>query len=607
MVGAAASAPAHAAPIEIYPLSKVQRGQTGYGMTTFAGTKPERFTFEVVSVVHNFLPKMDVILVKSDDPKLAVSGFWQGMSGSPLYIDDKLVCAFSYGFRFNKMSLGGCTPIEYMKKDGDAYRRQPGVTLPGGKVQPMAAAATMDDWRRLTPRLDVAEAMAALGPAHKNWLLSAPLPAPLPKPAAVNGDVMAASVPLTVAGFSAPAFNQLTQMFSDSSIVPVRAGGTAGNKPEEGPKQFVMGGSIAVELIRGDMAAAAVGTVSYIEGPKVLAFGHPMFQSGETYAPVSTVYVHTVVPSAQSAFVMGSAVNEIGSLVQDRQSAIMADLGLRSPTIPVDIAITSTSGKHSDKGTFHVEILDNKFLTPQLTGAALMNAINHYLPDREHVTARVDSAVRVKGIADPITFVDYMYANDGAASVMGTVRGLRVIAPLLLNPFSPVKIERVDINVNLDFKANFGEIKELRIPTAELAVGRNLVDVRMTTYDGKDIYEQVPVDVPANLAGSIVQLEVTAGDTAKLDAAPPVDLPSLVAAFRKLLPGNVWAATIYPADEGVAMEGKLVRDLPASALDKLRPQTHTQRAVAYKPIARTIAPANRVVEGTTTMLVRVRR
>src|SRR5438105_2560288 len=132
--------PAHASPPEIYPLSKVQRGQTGYGMTTFSGTKPERFTFEVVSVVHNFLPKQDIILVKSDDPKLAVSGFWQGMSGSPLYIEDKLVCAFSYGFRFNKVSLGGCTPLDYMKKDGDSYRRQPSAP-PGGKMQPMTPVA----------------------------------------------------------------------------------------------------------------------------------------------------------------------------------------------------------------------------------------------------------------------------------------------------------------------------------------------------------------------------------------------------------------------------------------------------------------------------------
>src|SRR5215510_12625224 len=143
----ACAAVAHAQPTEIFPVSKVQPGLTGYGLTTFSGTKPERFTFEVVSVVKNFLPKQDIILVKSEDPKLAVSGFWQGMSGSPLYIDDKLVCAFSYGFRFNKVALGGCTPIEYMKKDGETFRRgapASSVKTAPKLVQPMAA--TLEDW-----------------------------------------------------------------------------------------------------------------------------------------------------------------------------------------------------------------------------------------------------------------------------------------------------------------------------------------------------------------------------------------------------------------------------------------------------------------------------
>ena len=595
---------AHAGPPDTYPLSKVHRGQTGYGMTTFAGATPERFTFEVVSVVKNFLPKQDIILVKSDDPKLAVSGFWQGMSGSPLYLDDKMVCAFSYGFRFNKVALGGCTPIDYMKKDGAAYRRG---TPAQGQMMGHATTASLGDWKRLTPTVDAAAALDALGPPHKSWLLSAPLPPPLPKPAPIDGDqTLTASVPLSVGGFSAPAFDQISKIFGDSNVVPVRTGGTGTSKGEGGPTKFVMGGSIAVELIRGDMSAAAIGTVSYLDGDKVLAFGHPMFQTGETYAPVSTAYVHTVIPSAQSAFVMGTAVNEVGSLVQDRQSAIMADTGLRSPTIPVDISITSGAGKHSETGTFHVELLNNKFLTPALTGAALMNAINYYLPDRDDVTARVESTVRIKGL-EPISFVDYMYANDGASSVMGSVRGLRVLVPLLLNPYAPVTVERVDLKVDLKFEANYGEIKEVKLAGTELIPGqRNTVSVRMQTWDNKDIVEDVPVDVPASLAGSIVSLEVTSGDSAKLDAAPPVDLPSLLAAFRKLLPGNVWAVTLYPADEGVAIEGKLVRDLPASAVDKLHPQSHTQRAQVYKPIARTVAPAKRVINGSSTTLVRVR-
>ncbi|HEY1558725.1 MAG TPA: hypothetical protein VGF94_28075 [Kofleriaceae bacterium] len=586
----------------------MHRGQTGYGLTTIAGTTPERFTFEVVDVVHEFLPKQDIILVKSDDPKMQVTGFWQGMSGSPLYIEDKLVCAFSYGFRFNKVALGGCTPIDYMKHEGlDTYRRgrvaaakiagAPGVVVP--------EAATMADWHRLTPKLDAQAAMDALGPARSNWLLSAPLPQPVARPIE-DGETMTASVPLSVAGFSAPAFAELGKVLGDSTLVPMRAGGGAGTSTEAGPTKFVMGGAIAVELIRGDMSAAAIGTVSYVDGNKVLAFGHPMFQTGETYAPVATAEVHTIVPSAQSAFVMASPMTEIGTLTQDRQAAIAADTSLRTPTIPVDITITSAAGAHKETGTFHTEILDNKFLTPAIAGAALMNAVNYYLPDRTDVTARVESTVRIEG-RDPIQFVDYMYGNEGAMSVMGAVRGLRVMVPLMLNPYAPVRIQRVDVNVDLTFDANYGDIKEMEVPTGELIPGaRNHIKVVMGTYDGRDVVDEVPVDVPADLAGSIVQLEVTAGDSARLDAAPPVDLPSLLSAFRKLLPGTVWAVTLYPADEGVALEGKLVRDVPPSVLDKLHPQSHTQRVSSYKPIARTIAPAKRVVNGQSVMLVRVR-
>jgi len=470
-------------------------------------------------------------------------------------------------------------------------------------VQPMAAS--LDDWHRLTSTVDAAAAMAALGPVRRSWLLSAPLPQPVTRPPAVDDQTMTASVPLSISGFSAPAFGQLEKLFGETNIVPMRAGGSTGEKTSGGPAKFVPGAPLAVELVRGDMSAAGICTVSYVDGDKVLSCGHPMFQTGETYAPVATATINAVVPSAQSAFLMGTAITEIGSLVQDRQAAIVADTGLRSPTIPVDITITSGTDKHLEKGAFHVEIMNNKFLTPSLAGAAVMNAINYYLPDREDITARVESQVRIKG-GEPINFVDYVYANDGAASVMGAVRGLRVLVPLLLNPYAPVTIERVDLKVDLRFEANYGEIKEVKIPTSDLMVGHNVLKVLMSTWDGKDIVEEVPVEVPATLAGGIVSLEVCAGDSAKLDAPPPVDLPSLLTAFRSLLPGNVWAVTLYPADEGVALDGKLVRDLPPSALDKLHPQSLTQRAQLYKPISRTKSPAKRVINGTSSMLVHVR-
>lgn len=589
----AAAAPA------TYPLAQVRRGQTGYGLTTFKGTTPERFTFEVVSVVTNFLPKQDIILVKSDDPKVQITGFWQGMSGSPLYLDDKLVCAFSYGFRFNKIALGGCTPIEYMKREGLETQRR---GAPGAAAGTPSAGAGA---QRLSRAFELDSGLSALGPPRQSWLSSAPMPAlPTAPRAGATEHTLTASVPLAVAGFTAPAFADLSKLLSGYNLEPMRTGGTS-VAGEPVPRELTMGGSVAVQLVRGDMSMAATGTVSYIDGNRVLAFGHPLFQTGEMYAPVSTSYVHTVIPSAQNAFVSASPGVEVGSLVQDRQSMISADTKLRSPMIPMNIDIVAGTSARTEKGSFRVELIDNKFFTATFAALTAANAITYYLPDRDDVTAKVLSTVRVRGIP-PITFTDYLYAADGAGSLMGGVRGLRALVPLLLNPYEPVAIESIDLQVDLRFDTNFGEIRELRLPSGTLVAGaRNQVTVVMDTWNGEAIVETVPVDVPANLAGAIVQLELAAGDSAKLDAAPPVDLPSLVQVLRKMLPGNVWAASLYVSEDGAAIEGKVVRDLPPSMADKLRPASRSQRVLPFRPVARTVSPSRRVLNGTATLLARV--
>ncbi|MBP6630868.1 MAG: hypothetical protein KA297_15650 [Kofleriaceae bacterium] len=610
MLGAATAA---AAPPALYPLDQVRRGQTGYGMTTFKGATPERFTFEVLSVARNFLPMQDIILVKSDDPKLAVTGFWRGMSGSPLYLDDKLVCAFSYGWSFNKVVMGGCTPIGYMLKEGATPRRS-GPSLAstrtiGAAPRPAAGAA---DWRRLAPSGrydDLVRAVSGPASAGGDWLTQLPLPAPaaprIDAPAMPSSGAMTAAVPLLVSGFSGRSFARLEQLFGGHNLVPMQAGGGGGvAAAQQAPAALQMGGSISVLLGRGDMSMAATGTVSYIDRDKVLAFGHPMFQAGEIYAPVATAYVHTVVASAQFPFVMASYGNEVGSLTQDRQSMIAADTTLRSPMVPLTMTIQHGEGA-AGRAEFKVDLLHDRFITAGLAAAAADAAVNKYLPDREHVAVKIDGTVRIRGAGD-IRFVDYLAADDGAGSVIGGARALRVLVPLLMNPFVPVAIERIDLAIDLRFAAASGDIVELRLPGPALKPGvRNTVEVVLDTFEGGRIVERVPVDVPAKLAGSIVQLEISAGDAARLDAAPPVDLPTLMAAFRAMLPGTVWAASLYGADEGIAVRGKVVRDIPASAQDRLRPATRTQRVTTYLPVARTLTPASRVLSGSTSVLVRV--
>jgi hypothetical protein len=418
-----------------------------------------------------------------------------------------------------------------------------------------------------------------------------------------SGGLVAAAVPLAMSGFSASAFAAARELMSAYPIEAMRAGGTG--SPGEGPTEFMPGGAIGVQLIRGDMSAAATGTVSYVEGQRVLGFGHPLFQAGELYAPVSGAEIHTVIPSAQHAFIMASPLREIGSLVQDRQSTIMADTSLKTRMIPVDIYIDTARNGETTRNEFHVEVINNRFMTGAFAGMAAMSAMSHYLPDRDRATVYMQSTVHVRGY-EPLSFTDYLQTDDGAGTAIGGARGLRVLVPLLNNPFAPVHIDRLEIKARIHYDANFGTIEELRLPTAELRPGRRShVEVVMSTYEGGRIVEKVPFDVPARLAGSIVKLEVTAGDAARLDVAPPKDLDELMAALRQFLPGNVFAVTLYGADEGVAIDGALIRDLPASAIDRLRPATASARAEAYQAIARSVYPSRRVINGDQNILVKI--
>jgi hypothetical protein len=383
----------------------------------------------------------------------------------------------------------------------------------------------------------------------------------------------------------------------------MQAGGTG--DATGGPGEFALGGAIAVQLVRGDMSAAATGTVSFVEGDGVLAFGHPLFQAGELYAPVAAAQIHTVIPSAQSAFIVASPLRELGALVQDRQSTISADTGLKTAMIPVDIYIDHGDGPTREKDEFHVEVLNNRFFTAALAGIATMNAVSLYLPDRDHVTATLRSRVKIKGY-EPLQFVDHLYSSGGAGGVVDGARGLRVLVPLLMNPFAPTEIERVELRIDLRYDTNFGDIQTIRLPRRELEPGkRAYVDVELTRFDGKPVFDRVPFLVPERLAGSIVKLEVSAGDAASLDVAPPRSLDDLVAAFRKLLPGNVYVVTLFTADEGAAMDGTIIRDLPSSALDKLHTGATTPRAESYRAIARSTSRASRVINGKQSVLVKI--
>jgi hypothetical protein len=239
-------------------VDQIKPGMVGYGLTVFSGTKPERFSVRVIAVMRNFLPKQDLILIQSDDPRLVHSGIAQGMSGSPIYFEDRLAGALAYGWGFAKDPLAGVTPIASMTKELERTLRP----TPDGLATPAPVAA--------------APSLEGLHPA---------------------------AVPLQVSGLTADAVDELSKALSPYHLTPQQGGGAARAKKSAAKAglRFEPGSSIAVELIRGDISAVGTGTVTALAGDRVLAFGHPMFNSGQVALPIATSTVHTFMSSLNTS------------------------------------------------------------------------------------------------------------------------------------------------------------------------------------------------------------------------------------------------------------------------------------------------------------------
>ena len=397
-------------------VADVRPGMTGYGLTVFEGTHPDRFPIVVIGVLHNFLPLQDIILIRSDDPRLVHAGIVAGMSGSPIFISgpdgDRLMGALSYGWHFAKDPIAGVTPIANMLAELDRPVR--------GREHTPAFEAAAD--RPASDRLARAGAPPRFG--------DHPLP-PLPLDGA-SSTLARAAVPLSVAGFSASSLEELTRALGPYHITPMAAGGAA-RPGADGPARFEPGGSISVELVRGDMSMQGVGTVTWVDGDKVLAFGHPMFGLGEVYLPVATAEVHTVMASLSSSFKMASPLVEAGTLVQDRQSCIAADMGHRSDMIPIHVRVSSPGGPDRD---FHAEVVRHRFLTPLLASTVIANAAQEAASDVADATITVHTALDVRGYKE-LDLMDQAFAPDGLSpKVFAAATGVKAIGDLLFTPSS---------------------------------------------------------------------------------------------------------------------------------------------------------------------------
>ena len=598
-------------PPAIMPLSDVKPGMVGQALTVFQGTKPEPFKVRVVSVMHNFLPKQDVILIRAEDPRVEFSGIVAGMSGSPVYIDGKLVGAVAYAWSFAKEPLGGVTPIESMlaerrrpRRVGREYFAEGGPDNGQGQAKPGGQPVGGQESLRIPAAMS-----GALAQTHSGFgspdALSRGLGLPSIGPAPANGEprLLRASVPLTVSGFSPRAVGELAEEMRPTGLVPLQAGG-GGHRGPPAAGHVEPGSAIGVELVRGDMSTVATGTVTYVNGSDVLAFGHPLFGIGEVYLPMVDAEIHAILPSLSQSFKMSSPLNEVGTLVQDRPACIVGDLDARTTMLPIDVRVT---GPGVEPRLFHAEVARNRRLTPMLASTVISNAIADAEPDVTDMIVTVTSKVGVKGYA-PLELRDQIFSPEGVSShALASSRGLRAMDNLLINPFEPVTLDRLDVDVRVEYRRDVAEIVGVALPTQDVHAG-DTVDLRVTLrpYAGSEYVETVPVIIPRTVAGQTLKIEVASGASVRPDVPQAETLPVYIDNMRKSYSATSLVVTLQTQDDGASLRGRLISGLPDSALDTLRPGNQTNRAGAYHVADRTLFPARQLVSGKEELSVAVK-
>jgi hypothetical protein len=595
-----ADRPAEGERVETIAVKDVRPGMKGYGLTVFQGTKPDRFNIRVIGVLHNFRPLEDIILIDSDDARLKYSGGVAGMSGSPIFIEGKLAGAFAYGFQFAKDPIAGVTPIDYMLKEVRRPRRGPDLLTGSTKNDGPDAPARAERARDESVRRVLAEASA--GSDRPWWRDLLPAPRRDIDPA---GQLTRAAVPLAASGFAGRALEELAETFKPLGLVPLAGAGGGRPAVPTGPSDFRPGEAIGVELVRGDMSIVGTGTVTWVDGKNVAAFGHPMFGAGEIYLPVVTAQVHAFLNSVAMSFKLSSPLREAGALVQDREACIVADTGLRTPMIPMRVTIAGPGGK--GEKVFNAEIARFRFLTPNLAGLVVANAATAGAPDVTHAVATVKSRVAVHGYP-PLELEEHIYAPDGLAGrALGSLGAIRALAEVLFNPFTPAAVDRIDIQINVAYRPDYAEITGVHMNADEVEAGSRVnLYVTLRPFAGDEYVETIPIDIPHSLAGQVLHIEAAAGNLVHPDMAAPENLPGLLDNLRKQFSSRAIVVTLQTPDEGATIHGKLLPDLPSSEIDTLRPSSSTRRGDPYRRFARTQKAVARVLTGKQEITVRVK-
>jgi len=547
-------------------VGEIRPGMVGVGRTVFDGTHVEEFKVHILGVLENVIgPRRNLILARLEGGPLANTGVIAGMSGSPVYVDDRLIGAVSYALgSFSKEPIAGITPIAEMTDStsfGNTLRPAAArvhVDFPLTRENLTAAFRKALNWNRpFAERPDDAQ-LAGLNAV--NGLASGQL-ATLLRPIAT---------PLAMSGWEPDVADLFGSAFQDQGFIPTGGSAAAlrdGEKPFEGPLK--PGDAVGVMLVSGDLQLGGTGTVTHIDGDRVYAFGHPMYNLGPTEYPMTRAYVYTVLPSLFSSMKLSSTGQIIGTFLQDRATAIAGKLGPGPHMIPLSLTLES---RRAEKHTFHFGIVNDQLFGPLMTYATILNSLGSYERQYGAMTFSVRGSATVKK-HDAITF-NNVFSGDQAPVAAAAY----VVAPvtyLMGNDYEKVDVESVDVTVSASEEPKTATLERAWVDDPRPRPGRSVpLKVLLRTYRGDQEIRTVPIDIPANASGA---LSILVSDGTRLGQTEqremrlpqPRSVDQMIKALNKARRSNTLYVKLLGSEAGAIVNGETLSSLPPSVLGVL--------------------------------------
>ena len=550
------------------PLSEVKKGMKGKGFTVFFGTTVEEVECEVVSVEYNFIPGWHVVWMKGLSDNFKLTGVAGGMSGSPIYIDGRLMGAISLGY-FNQREHAngfGVTPIELMVKVAQRGM-EPNLSYEGAQLFNLDSSAAMhqyglDAGQSLLRDGQVAQAPRAFDEMWRESIAD--------MPSQVRSAQL--SIPVALPTLNSEVIRFIKPVFDKLNFTPVQAGGGGGGPVKESPVEE--GQMIGTEFVRGDVSFFGYGTITYVEGNELLAYGHSASAEGNVNIPLSGGYVHFILPSRSRSSKIASPTQPIGTLVQDRDPAIAGIIGKHPSYIPVNVNVQTADGKQHQRS---YEVIRHRSFSPIYTGMGawmLMDTLEFYLGD---YTLNMGATITLKEHPD-LEKRELVYKNifsSRGSPGFGIMQTLMMpMLQLSLNQYTSVPVENVTIDVSIEDKRRTARIQSLQMDKLRYRPGDTVeVEITLQPYFENPIVQTGTITIPKDVPDGLVTLLATNAsfhESWQRNRAPlnfrHRNINQLVELLQRGENNSEIIMEIFVPEPGLTVQGKEFAHLPPSVM-----------------------------------------